>query len=71
MIFYKINTIKLSKFIAPTTYKEKKLKPKENRILYYKLKTEVDKIKRKLEVKTNQEVGEETFKYYFDMEIDN
>lgn len=69
--FNKLDAIETSKFVAPNITLRNKEKSKHNRIKYERLKTEVDKVKKKLRVTTNREVGERTFEYYLEMEIDD
>lgn len=44
--------------------------PKTNLICYRKLQDEVNKVKRQLKVRSNKEVGEKTFEYYYKHEIE-
>lgn len=69
--FNKLDTIEISKFVSPNITLRAPEKSKHNIIKYDRLKTEVDKVKKKLKVTTNREVGEKTFEYYVEMEIDD
>jgi len=45
--------------------------PPKGRILYRKPREEIDQVKRVLNVKTNKEVGEKTFEYFFRRECED
>ncbi|WP_420575370.1 ATP-binding protein [Ekhidna sp.] len=56
-------------FSFPTPVPKEKKTQKGTRILYYKPSDEVNKVKEKLGITSNAEVGERTFEYFVDMEI--
>ena len=56
-------------FIYPKPTPKPKRIANEGRIQYYRPNDKIEMVKRTLDVKTNQEVGQKTFDYYFEMEI--
>ena len=59
-----------NRFVAPKP-KRKSRPPHTGRILYYKPKDEIDRIKKALKVRSQREVGEKTFEYFFRMECED
>lgn len=59
-----------AQFEFPSFTKKEKKQSKGKRIIYYQPEEKVNKIKKLLGVKTAGEVGEKTFDYYYDMEVE-
>jgi hypothetical protein len=55
------------RFVRPEPKREKP-GPKMGRIVYNKPRDLIEKVKKQLRVKTQKEVGEQTFDYYYDLE---
>ncbi len=59
------------KFIYPETLAKHKKGPNEAKISYLRPIDQIDQIKTALDVRSNKEVGEKTFDYFFEMEIND
>ena len=62
-------TLKERVFKIPKPKTKEKPKPKESTISYKRLQGRVNKVKKKLKVRSNSEVGIKTFEYYYKHEV--
>ena len=58
-------------FDAPKPSKKSSKKANETRIVYYRPKSKVQEAKSRLDVTTNQQVGEATFDYFYSAEVED